>query len=152
MRWEGFRPRTGAAPGRPGQALMEFALVVSLIAVSLVGVVDFARVFYFDVVVSGAAAEGARASARGSPDDDVTAAARNSVPSSISSGLAVTVAPIASARTTGTAPVWTTVTVTYTVPPLTVLMNTMFNGGYVVNRSVSQWMRSPCQSATGTPC
>ena len=131
---------------------MEFALVVGMLAVSLVGVVDFARVFYFDVVVSGAAAEGARAAARGSPDADATAAARNSAPASIAAGLNVTVSPAPAARTAGTVPVWTTVTVTYTVPPLTILMNSLFGGGYTVSRSVSQWMRSPCQQSGGTPC
>lgn len=137
---------------QPGQALVEFALTVGVLAISLVGVVDFARVFYFDVLASGAAAEGARAAAKGSPDADVTAAARNSAPTSFASGLNVSVAPAPAARTADTTPVWTTVTVTYTVPPLTVLMNTVFGGGYTVNRSVSQWMRSPCQSSTGTPC
>src|SRR5581483_1662746 len=115
---------------QPGQALVEFALVLGVMAVALVGVADFARVFYYDVVASAAAAEGVRAASLGSPDADVVAAAQQSAPASVAPGLQVTVAPAPSARTTGAVPVWTTVTVRYTVPPLTLLMRSMFNGGY----------------------
>ena len=58
--------RTGAARGssltgrHAAQAMVEFALTSSFMALLMVGVVDFARVFYFDVVTSGAAMEAAR--------------------------------------------------------------------------------------------
>src|SRR4051794_33419559 len=62
----------GRAAGRPGHALVEFALIASMLCLMAVGVVDFARVYYEDVVVGGAALEGARAAAQGAPDNNTT--------------------------------------------------------------------------------
>src|SRR4051812_37755585 len=96
MRPWGGRPiakRTGAVIGRVsgsagtdrphGQALVEFALTMMVLGMLLVGVADFARAFYFDVVVSGAANEGARVSAGGGSNDTVRTAAQASAPSGL---------------------------------------------------------------------
>lgn len=137
---------------RRGQSLIEFALAVTFLVLTLVGVADFGRAFYFDIVVSAAAAQGARAAALGAPDAEVVAAAQGSAPAGIGSALAVTVSPPAPARTAGTTPVWTTVTVTYTVQPLTFVMRGLFPEGIRLSRSVSQWMRRPCVLPSGAPC
>src|SRR5581483_12286251 len=78
---------------RRGQALVEFALTISVLAMLLVGVADFARAFYFDVAISSAANEGARVAAGGGSDDTVRAAARASAPSGMICSSCVTVSP-----------------------------------------------------------
>src|SRR5262245_48464742 len=88
-----------------GQSMVEFAVITSLMVVPLmVGMVDFGRVFYFDVVVSAAANEAARAAALGLPDADVRLAARNSAPSWLSSALPdanIVISPGQASRTGG---------------------------------------------------
>jgi Flp pilus assembly protein TadG len=144
--------RTLIVGPRRGQALVELALVVSLMALLLVGAVDFGRIFYFDVLVSAAALEGARAAAAGAPDADVVAAAQNSAPGPIGSGLAVTVRPVAAQRTVGATPVWTTVTVSYEFTPVTVFARSLLGEGYTFERRVSQQMRTACVLPSGTSC
>src|SRR5688572_20410796 len=73
------------------QAMVEFALTSSFMALLMVGVVDFSRVFYFDVVTSGAAMEAARSSASGLPDSDLINVAKTSAPTWMQSGLTVTI-------------------------------------------------------------
>ena len=53
------RPASGAQPGR-GQSLVELALVTPLLFVLMLGILDFARVFFSYVTVSNAARTGAR--------------------------------------------------------------------------------------------
>jgi Flp pilus assembly protein TadG len=137
---------------RRGQALVEFALPFSVMAILLVGVADFARAFYFDVVVSGAANEGARVSAGGGSDDTVKTAARASAPAGVICSSCVTVSPSQAARADPTATgacspstcAWTTVTVTYSFTPFTPLVAGLVGNQVTLTRSVTQRMRAPC--------
>ena len=88
---------------RRGQALVEFALTISVLAMLLVGVADFARAFYYDVTVSGAANEGARVSASGGSDAVVTAATQAAAPSGMICNTCVTVSPSQATRAASTA-------------------------------------------------
>src|SRR5215217_8886915 len=110
----------GASSGcrHPAQAMVEFALSASFMALLMVGVVDFSRVFYFDVVTSGAAMEAARSSASGLPDSDLINVAKTSAPTWMQSGMTVTITPVSGTRKnlgqpTYDNPMWTTATVTY---------------------------------------
>jgi hypothetical protein len=144
----GFRPRGRHA----AQAMVEFALTSSFMALLMVGVVDFARVFYFDVVTSGAAMEAARSSASGLPDSDLINVAKTSAPTWMQSGLTVTVTPSAATRKgLSLTPMWTTATVTYDFTPLTPLAAAFMGNSHTLTRKVSQRMRTPCvDSATAT--
>jgi Flp pilus assembly protein TadG len=155
----GARASGGARRSR-GQALVEFALTMTILAMLLVGVADFARGFYFDVVTSGAANEGARVSASGGSNDTVTAAAQASAPAGIICNSCVTVTPSQATRADPTAVgacspttcVWTTVTVTYTFAPFTPLMATLVGNNVTLTRSVTERMRAPCaMPPTGNP-
>ena len=147
-----MRPPARCRSRQEGQALLEFALGVSLMAMLLVGASDFPRAFYFDVVATGAAMEGARAAASGAPDAAVIAAAQNSAPTGVGPALAVTVSPPPAQRTAGVSPVWTTVTVTYRFQPITPLASALTGPHYTITRGASQWMRTPCAQANGSPC
>ena len=54
------RGRAGLAGTRHGQALVEFALGSMVLALLTMGLVDFARAYYYDVGIHGAAYSGAR--------------------------------------------------------------------------------------------
>ena len=118
----------------------------------LVGVADCARAFYFDVVVSGAANEGARVSAGGGSDDTVRTAAQASAPSGLICNSCVTVLPPQSdranpAKTGACSPstcAWTTVTVTYSFAPFTPGAVALVGNQVTLTRSVTQRMRAPC--------
>jgi Flp pilus assembly protein TadG len=151
-------PGPGVATGarQRGQSMVEFAVITSLLIVPLmVGMVDFGRVFYFDVVVSAAANEAARAASLGLPDADVRLAAQNSAPSWLSSALPdanITITPSQAGRTAGTTQVWTTVTVSYVFTPITPLTQMMVGANHTITRSVSQRMRGPCVTSAGAAC
>lgn len=50
----------GRRPGQSAQSLTEFALILPLLMLILLGVVDFGRVFYYWTSIANAAREGAR--------------------------------------------------------------------------------------------
>ena len=133
---------------RPGQALVEFAVSATVLALLLVGVVDFARVFYFDVVASAAANQGALASATGAGNAAVVAAAQNSAPAWMRARLDIQVIPATcTLRVASPAPVWTTVDVRYSFTPITPMMTTIWRaarGTEPFRRSASLRMRSDC--------
>jgi Flp pilus assembly protein TadG len=138
-----------------GQALVEFALVATLLAFLIVGGVDFARAFYFDIVASSAAMAGATAAANGDTDAEARAAAQASVGTSFPTP-GVTITPAQNLRTaticTPATCVWTTVTATYTYQPITPLLGSLIGNNVSIQRSVSQRMRTNCQTAAGSPC
>jgi Flp pilus assembly protein TadG len=141
----------------PAQAMVEFALTVSFMSLLMVGVVDFARVFYFDVVTSGAAMEAARSSASGLPDSDLINVAKTSAPTWMQDGLTVTINPPSSTRkrlgeSTTYNPMWTTATVTYNFTPLTPLAVAFMGNSHLLTRKVSQRMRTPCSDSSTATC
>ena len=168
--------RRPAGPGRrPGQAIVEFALVGSIMTLLLLGGIDLGRVFFFDVMITAAAQEGARAAALGAPDDDssttangvtttvlgVKTVARNSAPAGAVCTTCVTVSPSQAQRATGAGNAaaweWTTVTVTYTFTPITPLMGAIWtaargNTNPPLTRVATQRMRANCVLANENPC
>jgi TadE-like protein len=58
------RERRAGAPGPRGQSLVEFALVLPLLLVFLLGVADFGRVFTASITIEAAARNGAEAAAQ----------------------------------------------------------------------------------------
>ena len=72
----GNRIRTrGARGGERGQALVEFAIIIPILLAVLLGIVEFARAWQIQQVVTNAAREGARVSVIDSNvQDDIDAA------------------------------------------------------------------------------
>lgn len=154
--------RLARAGGRPAQALVEFALIVTVLTVLVTGVVDFGRAYYFDVMVAGSALEGARAAAEGAPDIDTTANSvtypgvltrtRNTAGPGLGSQLTVNVNPSPNLRAnvagvgscSPTTCIWTTVTVSYTFAKITPWMAALTGPTTTITRRVTQRMRSPC--------
>src|SRR5580765_3661399 len=59
-RWGGLRQRVRSAGSESGSALVEVALCLPLLVVTMVGVADFARVFYTSIELNNAARAGAQ--------------------------------------------------------------------------------------------
>ena len=163
-------PRSARRGGRPGQALVEFALVITILGVLITGVVDFGRAFYYDVMVAGAALEGARAAAEGADDTDrtangvtmlgVTSRVRNTAGPGLGPQLTVSVTPPPAVRgspsgvglCTPSTCIWTTVTVSYTFTKFTPWMRALTGPTTTMTRRVTQRMRIPCATPNGTAC
>lgn len=93
-----------------GQSLVEFALVIPVFLLLLLGVIDFGRVFHAYLTLDHAGREGARAASLGKTNDEVEKRVKDNAGSLNTSKITVTTNP--STRTPGTD---VTVTVTYTV-------------------------------------
>ena len=96
-----------------GQALVEFAFVLPIILLVLMGIIEFGRIFNTYLVLTNASREGARVAAVGGADLDVTNSVRNVTPTLNQASLNITINPIEISRTRGL-PV--TVTTTYNLP------------------------------------
>ncbi|MDR7866091.1 MAG: pilus assembly protein [Sporomusaceae bacterium] len=99
---------------RRGQAIVEFALVLPVFLLLLVGMMEFGLVLHDYVTVAEAARVGARAASVHKDNATITAATKNAAPGLSADQLTVTITPdVLTARTTDTA---VTVTVVYPVP------------------------------------
>jgi Flp pilus assembly protein TadG len=65
--------------GTRGQALVEFALILPLLILILMGIIEFGRLWMTMITLSGAAREGARWAAVTAPDHGLVEAAANNV-------------------------------------------------------------------------
>ncbi|HLH27231.1 MAG TPA: TadE family protein [Chloroflexota bacterium] len=122
---------------------MEFAFVLVMLLMVIVGIVDFGRIYYYDIVVSAAADQGARAARDGLGDNAVKAAAQSSAPSGMIATSAISVSPNCSTRQTNFnafAPQWTSVTVQYSFSPFTPLARVLVGSTITTQRVVSRWV------------
>jgi Flp pilus assembly protein TadG len=143
-------PAGGSLARRRGQALVEFALLVTILVFLVVGVVDFSRIFYYDVVLSSAANEGARAVASGASNTTAETITRNSagvLGPSLGFSAATDIQPNEAGRGSDdniTNAVWTSVQVRYTFQPITPLVGQWLGSNVTIQRKVSQQLRTPC--------
>jgi len=115
-----------------GQAFTELALLLPVMLVLTMGIIDFARVFYFDVVAINAARSGARIAADSRKSDtDVNAAVLRDAPSSVLAAT-INIAPTISApeimRKPGTD---VKVTVRYDFSVITPVVKAFIPGGTI---------------------
>ena len=102
-----------------GAAAVEFALVVPLLLVLVLGITEFGRAYHFQTTLSGAAREGVRAAALDNTGASVAAAqskAKSAAPSLDLTNGQIVVSPSAASCTSGAQ---VTVTINYTMPLLT---------------------------------
>lgn len=86
-----------------GQAVVEMALVVSLLLLLLLGIFSFGQIMHTYLTVTYAAREGARAAALGLGDAAVGSAVQAALPPTLSSErLTITVTPSEGSRPRGT--------------------------------------------------
>jgi len=110
-----------------GQALVEFALILPVLMLLVVGMMEFSLVINQYMIVAEAAREGARSAAVGASDATVTSVVKVAASQIDTGQLVVTVSP--PTRNRGN-PV--TVTVTNPVQAVTLLMRPFFPAGFTV--------------------
>ncbi len=84
-----------------GQALVEMALVLSILLLLLTGIVEFGRVLNAQLIVSHAAREGARVGVVGEADDLISQRARSAAGALDAEKISITVTPSPNERIRG---------------------------------------------------
>ncbi|MHB9145145.1 MAG: TadE/TadG family type IV pilus assembly protein [Symbiobacteriia bacterium] len=100
-----------------GQSLVEFALVVPLLLLLVIGIMEFGRAYSANLALQNAAREGARLAITGATDANITQRVVSSAVGLDSTKLTVTVSPVT--RVQGA---YVTVTATYQFQYLTPLI------------------------------
>jgi Flp pilus assembly protein TadG len=137
-------PRPAAGRAR-GQALDEFALLATWLVIFVVAIIDFGRVFYFDIEATAGAMGGVKAASRGENDTTITSEARQAIPAAVRNSFNVSVTPACGSRVAAPTPAWATVTVTYAFTPLTPVGAWVLGGStYTITRSASMKVRVDC--------
>lgn len=111
-----------------GQALVEFALILPVLMLLVVGVMEFGLIINQYMVVAEAAREGARSAALGGSDAAVTTVVKTAASQIDVSKLTVTISPTTT-RVRGNG---VTVTVKKPVKAITKLMSPFFPTGFAV--------------------
>ena len=106
-----------SAPRDHGAAMVEFAFILPILVLLLVGIIEFGRAYSAQVSIQGAAREGARALALGESNAVVDAAVNGAAGSASVTAINKTACP---ANSTGTSTSYATVTVnatfTFSIP------------------------------------
>jgi len=84
-----------------GQSMVEFALVLPLMLLVLMGMVDFSRMLGVYLTLQNATREGARLAVTGATDSAIAARVDAMAPTLTASSLTVTVTPAQGSRTSG---------------------------------------------------
>ncbi|HET9648416.1 MAG TPA: TadE family protein [Microlunatus sp.] len=110
------------SPRRPrsdrGAAAVEFALVVPLLIVMVIGIAEFGRAFFVQATMGGAAREGVRAMALANPASSGPAAGIVAAQNALGMTGPV-LQPGAACPTSGATPANATFTITYQLPLIT---------------------------------
>ena len=98
---------------------MEFALVVPLLLVLVLGIVEFGRAYHVQTTLSGAAREGVREMALHNDPADARAATKAAAPQLALTDGQIAVTPSTCVASAGTPTATATVTVSYPMPFIT---------------------------------
>ena len=112
-----------------GQALVEMALVLTILLFLLTGIVEFGRVLSAQLAVSHASREGARVGVVGAADDLINQRAREAAGTLETDRVCITVSPLPNERMRGTQ---LTVRVEYPVDIVMPFMNKILPDPYWV--------------------
>lgn len=110
-----------------GQALVEFALILPILLLLIIGSMEFGLIIHQYLAVTEAAREGARSAAVGASDAAVTSVVRTAASQIPADQLTITVSPTTRVRGSGV-----TVTVEMPVNTITNLIRPFFPSGFTV--------------------
>lgn len=116
-----------------GQALVEFALIIPVLLLLVVGVMEFGLVINQYMVMAEAAREGARSAALGGSNDTVTTVVKTAASSIDTSQLTISISPTTT-RIRGNG---VTVIVKKPVKSITTMMSPFFPAGFMVQGSAT---------------
>ena len=110
-----------------GQALVEFALILPILLLLIIGSMEFGLIIHQYLVVAEAAREGARSAAVGASDVVVASTVKTAASQIASDQLTITISPTTRVRGSGV-----TVTVEMPVHTITNLISPFFPSGFTV--------------------
>lgn len=119
-----------------GQSLVEFALILPLILLILMGILEFGILLNSYLSINHASKEGARLGALGGTDAEIFAEILNTLPTLDAPNITITINPSQQSRTRGEVVV---VTVTYNYPVTLPVIGRIINN--VVNLEAQTSMR-----------
>jgi Flp pilus assembly protein TadG len=111
--------RRGSRRGERGAAVVEFALVVPLLLLLVLGIAEFGRAYNVQSIISGAAREGVRTMALENDSGAARAATRGAAPTLPLGDSQISVSPSSCPEPGTSSGVSATVTVTYRMPFVT---------------------------------
>lgn len=80
---------------------MEFALILPVLLLLLLGIIEFGRIYASSIMINNAAREGARAASLGVPDEDIIIIVKDRCTFLDSTKLIISITPTALERATG---------------------------------------------------
>jgi Flp pilus assembly protein TadG len=110
-----------------GAAAVEFALVVPLLIVLVLGIAEFGRAFFIQATMAGAAREGVRAMALANPAAGGPAAGTTAAQNALGGITGPTYSPGAASPPSGATPANATFTITWAMPSITGMFGPSFN-------------------------
>lgn len=119
---------------KKGQALIEFAIILPIIILILMGIMEFGVMLNSYLKIENASREAARAGIVGASDVEIEALVTQVSPSLDSNNLQVTISPAEAYRVSGGT---LTVTVTYNYPMITPIISNLFGGTISLNADTS---------------
>jgi Flp pilus assembly protein TadG len=108
-----------------GQSLVEFALVVPILALLLFGIVDFGRIFHAYLTIDHAGREAARAASIGKDETTVKQVAFDS-----GASINLNTTGYVEVQNTGSSGSEAKITITYPIAPITPIIGTFFSEGF----------------------
>lgn len=118
----------------PGQAVLEFALVLPVFLLLVFGIVEMSRIGYSYVTLSNAVRSGTRVASVGGLDSDIVNAIANSAPLLDRNLMTIEIVPDDSGRRSGSS---VTVSASYPVSLTTPIISQVIPNPVVINASLS---------------
>lgn len=126
-----------ALKNRKGQALVEFAIILPILLLLVMGIIEFGLIFNAYLTIQNASREGARYGITGASDADIVSLVRSDCSALQSTYLTVNVTPAEGSRITGDTLV---VSVSYSYHMVTPIISSLFSNVVVLNAQTSMRM------------
>lgn len=117
-----------------GQALVEFAIILPLLLLLIMGIIQFGMIINAYLSIQNAAREGARAGILGSSDTEIESIMINTLPALNADSLIVNITPSEADRSSGDP---LTVNVRYNYPIIIPIIDSLFSNTVVLNAETS---------------
>lgn len=126
-----------ALKNKKGQAMVEFAVILPILLLLVMGIIEFGLIFNAYLTIQNASREGARYGITGASDADIVSLVRSDCSSLQSTYLTVNVTPTEGSRNSGDTLV---VSVSYSYHMVTPIISSLFSNVVALNAQTSMRM------------
>lgn len=126
-----------ALKNKKGQAMVEFAVILPILLLLVMGIIEFGLIFNAYLTIQNASREGARYGITGASDADIVSLVRSDCSSLQSTYLTVNVAPAEGSRNSGDTLV---ISVSYSYHMVTPIISSLFSNVVALNAQTSMRM------------